>query len=68
MPHFGSMEQVSFSFFSYHLPISIFGIVDETRNKKFIYLADKLQAGAKSSDHTITYFYQYVISHVFNYI
>jgi hypothetical protein len=61
LPHFGATAQVSFSFFSYHLAISIFGIVDATREKKYIYLSDKLQAGAKSSDHTINYLYQYVL-------
>lgn len=58
MPHFGTTEQVSFAFFSYHIAVSIFGIVDKTRNKNYLYLADKLQAGAKNSDHTISYFYQ----------
>lgn len=62
MPHFGSSPQVSFSFFSYHLAITIFGIIDATRDKKYIYLTDKLQAGSKNSDHTITYLYQYVLS------
>lgn len=60
MPHFAETPQVSFAFFSYRLAISIFGIQDKTREKSYLYLADKLQAGAKSSDHTISYFYQYV--------
>jgi hypothetical protein len=59
MPHFGMTEQVSFSYFSYHLSVSIFGIVDVTRDKKYIYITDKMQGGSKNSDHTISYFYQY---------
>lgn len=60
VPYFGKTEQVSFSFFSYHLPISIFGLVDVTRNKKYVYLTDKYQAGSKSGNHTSNFILQYV--------
>lgn len=60
MPHFGNSDQVSFTFFSYHLAIGIFGIVDTSRDKKYVYLFDKLQAGAKSGNHTINFLLQYV--------
>lgn len=43
------------------MPISIFGAVDETRQKNYAYLSDKQQAGSKNSDHTISYLYQYVV-------
>lgn len=58
MPHFGKTEQVSFTFFSYHLALTICGIVDATRGKNFVYLTDKLQAGAKSGNHTSNYMTQ----------
>ena len=58
VPHFGKSEQVSFSFFSYHLALSIFRIVNATFGKKCVYIADKLQAGAKSGNHTINYLLQ----------
>lgn len=58
VPHFGKTAQVSFSFFSYHLAISIFGVVDKTRGKNYVYLVDKLQAGPKNGDHTVSYLFQ----------
>ena len=58
VPHFGKSEQVSFSFFSYHLALSVFGIVNATFGKKCVYIADKLQAGLKSGNHTINYLLQ----------
>ncbi len=68
LPHFRKTPQVSFSFFSYHLGISIFGLIDATREKNYLYFTDKLQAGAKNSDHTISYIYQYVIIYHYNFI
>lgn len=59
VPHFGKTEQVSFTFFSYHLSISIFGIVDATRQQNYVYIADKLQ-GSKSGNYTVNYVIQYV--------
>ncbi len=61
VPYFGKTEQVGFSFFSYHLPISIFGIVDVTRDKKYVYITDKYQGGSKSGNHTSNYMIQYVV-------
>jgi len=37
------------------LSIGIFGIVDASKNKDYIYLFDKLQAGAKSENHTVNF-------------
>ena len=51
---------MGFTFFSYHLPISIFGIVDASRDKNFCYIADKLQAGPKSGNMTLNYIIEYV--------
>ena len=36
VPHFGKTEQVSFMFFLYHLALSIFGIIDATREKNLL--------------------------------
>ena len=60
VPYFGKTEQVGFSFFSYHLPISIFGLIDVTRGKKYVYITDKYQAGSKSGNHTCNFIIQYV--------
>lgn len=64
VPHFGNTEQVSFSFFSYHVSVSIFGIVDASRKKNFIYLTDKLQAGSKRGNHTVNYLIQCVFQYL----
>lgn len=51
---------MSFSFFSYHLGNNIFGLVNATTDTSYIYLSDKLQAGAKSGNHTSNFLLQYV--------
>jgi hypothetical protein len=59
LPYFGKSEQVGFTFFSYHLPITIFGIVDASREKNYCYLTDKLQSGSKSGNVTLNYIIRY---------
>ena len=53
MPTFGKSEQVSFTYFSYHLSMVIFGIVEPATKKNFVYITDKLQAGSKDGNHTV---------------
>jgi len=60
IPHFGSSPQVSFEYFSYHLGVSICGIQTSIGGRHF-YLTDKLQAGAKTSNHSLNYLRQYVM-------
>jgi hypothetical protein len=50
---------VGFTFFSYHLPITIFGVVDASREKNYCYLTDKLQSGSKSGNVTLNYLLRY---------
>jgi len=42
------------------LPVTIFGIVDASREKNYCYLADKLQAGPKSGNTTLNYLIRYL--------
>ncbi len=68
LSHFKKTPHVSFSFFSYHLNISIFGLIDTIRKKNYLYFTDKLQAGVKNNDYIISYLYQYVIIYYYNII
>ena len=55
LPLFGYSPQVAFTYFSYHISVSIFGVVDLSRNKKYAYITDKYQFGSKSANHTVNY-------------
>jgi hypothetical protein len=56
----GHSAQISSLYFMNKLSISVFGLVEHSTNagKCFFYLSDKMQGGAKSSNHILNYLMQ----------
>jgi hypothetical protein len=59
----GYSPQISTLYFMNKLSISLFGLIAHTAlaQEAYFYLTDKMQAGAKGSNHIINYLLQYSI-------
>ena len=61
LPYWGSTPQPAKTYYQIKLVVDIFGIVDYSSSEKnFAYLCDEIAAGAKSTNHTISFLEHYV--------
>ena len=56
LPHWGASAQPSKTYYMMKLVCDVFGIVDHSSGKKYVYVCDETAAGPKSTDHTLTFF------------
>ena len=60
LPHWGESAQPSKTYYMMKLVCDVFGIVDHSSDTKYAYICDETAAGAKSTDHTLTFLDHFV--------
>ena len=64
LPHWGASAQPSKTYYMMKLGCDVFGTVDHSSGKKYVYVCDETAAGPKSTDHTLTFFDHFVKMYV----
>ena len=64
LPYWGESPQPGKTYYLMKLVCDIFGIIDHSTSKSYTYTCDEVAAGAKSTDHTISFFDHFVNTYV----
>jgi len=64
LPFWGESPQPAKTYYQKKIVYDVFGLVDESWDRKYVYVSNEKFTGAKNSDHTINYLHHYFTNHM----